>query len=91
MTSYGDIVGMTGTSKRENYTLLIFRVGTDEAVVTQEVGIPYACICMIDNYANGVTASALTYTDFKGSVANNVATVTAMSKAVLEKLQGVYN
>lgn len=45
----GDVVGMTGAS---------------EATVACEAGIPYAAICMVDNYANGIVDEPLTMEQF---------------------------
>lgn len=37
--SWGDVVGMTMAN---------------EATLAQELGIPYACICLVDNFAHGI-------------------------------------
>lgn len=44
MSRFADIVGMTMAN---------------EAVVAQELGIPFASICSVDNYGNGITAKPL--------------------------------
>lgn len=46
MTGVADIVGMTVVS---------------EAIISQELHIPFAAICTVDNYANGLSAEAVTY------------------------------
>ncbi len=46
MSSVADLVGMTVVS---------------EAAVAQELGIPFAAICTVDNYANGISAEPVTY------------------------------
>lgn len=45
MSAFADLVGMTMAS---------------EATIAVELGLPYASICSIDNYANGVGANNLT-------------------------------
>ncbi len=58
----GDVVGMTGAV---------------EAAMMQEVGLPYAMICCIDNMANGIASSSasasapLTLSSFTASAAAN--------------------
>jgi 5'-methylthioadenosine phosphorylase len=46
MTGVGDIVGMT--------------VAT-EACISQELKIPFASVCTVDNYANGISTEPVTY------------------------------
>ncbi len=46
MSSVGDVVGMTVAS---------------EAGISQELKIPFAAICTVDNYANGISAQPVTY------------------------------
>lgn len=45
MASFADIVGMTMAA---------------EAVIAQELGLPYAALCSVDNYCNGVVDEPLT-------------------------------
>ncbi len=47
---WGDIVGMTMAS---------------EATLAQEIGLPYASICAVDNYANGISKKKLTEATLK--------------------------
>eukprot|EP00871_Galdieria_phlegrea_P000923 jgi/Galph1/1831/GphlegSOOS_G518.1 len=49
----GDIVGMTAAT---------------EAVLTGELGIPYAMLCSVDNYANGIASQQLSAEEFQTSV-----------------------
>jgi len=44
MSHFADIVGMTMAN---------------EAVIAQELNIPYASICSVDNYGNGIAAKPL--------------------------------
>ncbi len=46
LRDYADLVGMTMAS---------------EATLAAELGIPYASLCTVDNYAHGITAQPLTY------------------------------
>ncbi len=45
MASFADIVGMTMAA---------------EAIIAQELGLPYAALCSVDNYCNGVVDEPLT-------------------------------
>ena len=45
LAQFADVVGMTAAS---------------ECIVAGELGIPYAAICVVDNFANGVAATELT-------------------------------
>ncbi len=42
-----------------------------ECILASELNIPYAAICMVDNFANGLTSEALTLTAFKKQVRTN--------------------
>jgi purine nucleoside phosphorylase len=70
----GDVVGMTGAV---------------EAAMMQEVGLPYAMICCVDNMANGITcpstaaATPLTLSSFTASAAANRPSIElVMSRAI---------
>lgn len=63
-------------------------VGADEATCCQEVGLPYAAVCMVDNMANGL--QTLTYTNFKDAVKANADTVVAMARALLAELPAAF-
>eukprot|EP00732_Lithocolla_globosa_P006249 Lithocolla_globosa_v1_NODE_7116_length_990_cov_7.535829.p1 type:complete len:252 gc:universal NODE_7116_length_990_cov_7.535829:896-141(-) len=56
LKNYGEIVGMTGA---------------DEATLFKEAGISYAALCIVDNFANGITSS-LKWDDFKDGQKNNL-------------------
>lgn len=53
LSQLGDIVGMTAAT---------------EAVVASELGIPYAMVCSVDNYANGIASQVLSTEEFQSSV-----------------------
>ncbi|MBF0426010.1 MAG: MTAP family purine nucleoside phosphorylase [Magnetococcales bacterium] len=42
-----------------------------ECILAGEMEIPYAALCMVDNYANGITDAPLTYAAFKEQVRAN--------------------
>lgn len=46
MAGVADIVGMTVAS---------------EAIIAQELSIPFAAVCTVDNYANGISSEEVTY------------------------------
>ena len=56
MANFADIVGMTMAN---------------EAVIAMELGIPYASVCSIDNFGNGLLEKPLTAKEiFKGAGKN---------------------
>jgi 5'-methylthioadenosine phosphorylase len=69
----GDLVGMT--------------VAT-ECVLTREIGIAYAAVCVVDNLANGLDAAPLTVEQFRASVDANRAALLADLDTVLPVLAG---
>jgi len=56
----GDILGMTMAS---------------EATLAAELGLPYASLCSVDNYANGVAATPLSFEAIRENQAKNAAAV----------------
>ncbi|MBF0194774.1 MAG: MTAP family purine nucleoside phosphorylase [Magnetococcales bacterium] len=57
-----------------------------ECILASECQIPYAAICMIDNYANGVSDDELTFESFKIQVRANEAKLVLIIKTLMEKL-----
>jgi 5'-methylthioadenosine phosphorylase len=65
---FADVVGMTMPS---------------ECIVAGELGLAYACICTIDNLANGIAERPLTYEEFEsGKLANQAAVVAALDAVI---------
>lgn len=60
MSTFADIVGMTMAS---------------EASIAAELGLPYASICSIDNYANGVGENDLTFDEIHEQAHCNIKTI----------------
>ncbi|MBF0476278.1 MAG: hypothetical protein HQK59_10690 [Deltaproteobacteria bacterium] len=56
MKNFADLVGMTMAS---------------EAIVAQEVGLEYAAICSVDNYANGLIDTPLTEAQIRQAALKN--------------------
>ncbi|MBF0399923.1 MAG: MTAP family purine nucleoside phosphorylase [Magnetococcales bacterium] len=58
-----------------------------ETILAAELSLPYAALCMVDNFANGIEAKPLSYESFKAQVHANEArllqTIHVLSKAVL--------
>lgn len=73
MADYCDIVGMTAAH---------------EVAACCEVGLGYAMVCMVDNYANGIGQEALTLEAFHHAQAANLVTVEKALEALLEQLPG---
>lgn len=69
----GDLVGMT--------------IAT-ECILTREIGIAYAAVCVVDNLANGLDAAPLTMDQFQASVAANRTALLADLDTVLPVLAG---
>lgn len=54
-----------------------------ECILAGELEIPYAALCMVDNFANGVAATPITFASFKEQVrANEGQVVTAVTTLV---------
>ena len=68
---FADVVGMTMPS---------------ECILAGELGLAYACVCMVDNLANGVGECPLTYDEFEAGKRANQAAVTAALDAVIPVL-----
>lgn len=68
---WGDVVGMTMAS---------------EADLCQELGIGYNSLCMVDNFAHGLTAHELSQEEFQKLVKANHETVRALVTHLLQTL-----
>jgi|SRR5436190_8121567 len=68
---HADVVGMTMPS---------------ECVLAGELGLAYACVCVVDNLANGVAERPLTRDEFEAGKRANQAAVTAALDAVIPVL-----
>jgi len=68
LATYGNIVGMTGA---------------DEATLCKEAGLPYMCVCMVDNFANGVQGEALEFQHFKDGQKKNLVGVEKVVETIL--------
>jgi 5'-methylthioadenosine phosphorylase len=71
LTRVADLVGMTVAS---------------ECILTSEVGLPYAAICVVDNLANGLGDAPLTLDEFRAGVAANRDRLVADLDALLPRL-----
>ena len=60
LKNYGHIIGMTMAS---------------EATLCIEYNIPYASLCSIDNYCNGIVRTPLTMQEINNNVAKNIKTI----------------
>lgn len=75
-----------GVGTAEGVVGVVGMTAANEATVCKEGGLPYAAVCMVDNYANGVGGDKLTEAAFHESVKRNVSVVESVVKAVLEEL-----
>jgi len=67
----GDVLGMTIAS---------------EATLASELGIPYAALCSVDNYCNGITKAPVTWETIAATQTKNAAATEAVLAAALEAL-----
>jgi 5'-methylthioadenosine phosphorylase len=73
IAAHADVVGMTIAS---------------ECSVAGELGLRYAAVCIVDNFANGVAASELTLEELEGGRARNRAVLQRALAEVLPALTG---
>lgn len=60
-----DVVGMTASS---------------EAIAMREIGVPYACVCIVTNYAAGVSDHNLSHTEVEQQMSRSAERVIAILK-----------
>ncbi|HOE17343.1 MAG TPA: MTAP family purine nucleoside phosphorylase [Syntrophorhabdaceae bacterium] len=70
LKGFGDIVGMTMAS---------------EATLSMEYGIPYASLCSIDNYCNGIAKTPLTMEQIMDNVQKNLGSIERIIEALVTK------
>jgi 5'-methylthioadenosine phosphorylase len=71
IAQFADVVGMTMAS---------------ECIVAQELGLDYACVCIVDNLANGIAERSLTFEEFEAGKHANRAALFAALDAVIPAL-----
>jgi purine nucleoside phosphorylase len=71
VAQYADVIGMTIAS---------------ECVAAGELGLRYAAVCVVDNFANGVADTELTLAEFEAGRARNRATLARALAPVLEAI-----
>ncbi|BBB32389.1 5'-methylthioadenosine phosphorylase [Thermotomaculum hydrothermale] len=69
MAQYADVVGMTMAS---------------ECTIACELGLQYASICVVDNYANGISETNIDFDEFNRLVLQNQKTVDKMLKELVK-------
>ncbi len=73
MSQFADLVGMTMAS---------------EAVIAKELGLEYAAICSIDNYANGLVEKELTLEEVLSHARRSAETMIRIVKKLIERRKG---
>jgi len=73
LAGIGDLVGMTIAA---------------ECILTREIGVAYAAVCVVDNLANGLDEQPLTVEQFQASVVANRTALLADLGAALPVLAG---
>lgn len=71
VAAHADVIGMTVAS---------------ECILAGELGIPYAAVCLVDNFANGIADRELTVAEFQAGVATNRERLLGALDAVLPAL-----
>jgi 5'-methylthioadenosine phosphorylase len=71
IAAHADVIGMTLAS---------------ECVLSAELGLAYAAVCVVDNLANGVGARPLTLAEYEAGAAANRSRLSAALRTVLPKL-----
>lgn len=71
LAAFADVVGMTMAS---------------EATLAAELGIAYASVCTVDNYANGIAEKPLTYEAIVRTQKENLGTLAGLLEAVVRAL-----
>lgn len=72
MSSFADVVGMT--------------IG-NEATLMKEKGIDYACMCTVDNFANGISKSEINWQKIKSCQKQNLVDVKKILDAIVRKVK----
>ena len=75
---------------RGGYTLVALLVGmtvASEATLAAELELPYAALCSVDNYCNGIGRAPLTYAAIVRTQERNAARSEAILAAALEALR----
>jgi len=67
----GDVVGMTMAS---------------EATLASELALPYAAVCSVDNFCNGIVDRPLTFDEIRGTQARNADALRAIVERALERI-----
>lgn len=73
MSQFADLVGMTMAS---------------EAVIAKELGIEYAAICSVDNYANGLVEKELTLEEVLSHARRSTETMIRIVRKLIERREG---
>jgi 5'-methylthioadenosine phosphorylase len=68
MSRFADLVGMTMAS---------------EAIIAQELGLAFASLCSVDNFAHGIGAKALTLAEIRRHAAENATSITRILESCL--------
>lgn len=71
LKDYADVVGMTMAS---------------EATLAAELGLGYACLCTVDNYAHGIAARPLSFEQILEGARRNAEKVAALLPGILREL-----
>ncbi len=69
-----------------NYAELVGMTMAGEATVAQELGLQYASLCSVDNYAHGLTASPLSQEEIQANATANAGKIFNIIEAYLRSL-----
>jgi 5'-methylthioadenosine phosphorylase len=71
LKQFGDVVGMTMAN---------------EATLAEELSIPYASICSVDNYCHGISKTPLTAEEILRNAGSNMEKVKSLALAIIEEV-----
>jgi 5'-methylthioadenosine phosphorylase len=72
LKQFGDVVGMTMAN---------------EATLAEELSIPYASICSVDNYCHGISKTPLTAEEILRNAGSNMEKVKSLVLAIIEEVR----
>ncbi|MEO5353410.1 MAG: MTAP family purine nucleoside phosphorylase [Magnetococcus sp. XQGC-1] len=59
-----------------------------ECILAGELGLPYAALCMVDNFANGIGTEKFSYASFKAQVQANEPVLLRVIQGIVKELLG---
>lgn len=70
----------------KNHAHVVGMTVASECILAGELDLPYAAVCMVDNYANGISKEMLSYESFKKQVHANEAKLIHVIETLIQGL-----